>query len=201
MGSSILDVKINELIKKEFPKLKIMKKSDSWFMRFIGFFIQIFNKDFDNYVVSMPPYRIFVNDKKTWWGTLAHEYVHCCDFRDRPFRYIFGYGFPQILAPLAFVGLIGLIWTPWAWLSLALLLTLIPFPSPGRVRDEARGYAMTRLCYQLQFGKELDVEAFKDQFVGWSYYRMSWNWKKARQEILNVSLDDLPYQKIKAFFE
>jgi hypothetical protein len=56
-------------------------------------------------------------------------------------------------------------------------LAAIPWPSVWRTKLEKRGYAMTMAVHYWLTG---DIsaklkESIKGYFVGWSYYKMSWN--------------------------
>lgn len=69
----------------------------------------------------------------------------------------------------------------WAsgWASIAFLvgfLLLAPWPAPGRVYWERRGYAMSLMLYRLNFGHVPQIlrESVGRAFYGPPYYYMSW---------------------------
>lgn len=112
---------------------------------------------------------------------LNHELKHIEDSRTilgppwlSSIVYVVGYLFPQVLAPLSFL---GLVWWPFWLFGLALL----PWPAPFRVWVEVRGYEAT-LSTHLEEGE--DEQSLRDryrpfllnQFTGWPYYRMALPW-------------------------
>ena len=85
-----------------------------------------------------------------------------------------------VLAGLAVVTSAALaIWTS-GWASVAFLagcLLLAPWPAPGRVYWERRGYAMSLLVYRATFGHVPQIlrNSTGRSFYGPSYYYMSWS--------------------------
>lgn len=84
---------------------------------------------------------------------------------------------------VAFLGVVGssalAIWTS-GWAAVAFFsgfVLLAPWPSPGRVHWERRGYAMSLMIYQAVFGQvpQLLRESVDRSFVGPTYYFMSWD--------------------------
>jgi len=80
---------------------------------------------------------------------------------------------------LTLVGSCALAITTSGWASVALLVglaLLAPWPAPGRVHWERRGYAMTLACFQWMFGNvpQLLRESVCRSFTGPFYFFMSW---------------------------
>jgi len=127
----------------------------------------------------------------SFWRTLLHELIHVHDQKAiGEVRYTVGYGGALwgLLAPL---GLVGTIWTPWAWFAALGLVCAAPWPAPGRARVELRGFRMTFAAYSL--GRPLrssDKDWFRELFLGWPYYRMVWSerwitveWDRIRTDV------------------
>lgn len=165
-----------DLIHAEYPNLKIVDRHEAPFAKLMEPIFKMIG--WERFVFTIPPWRMFLTPS-TSWRTIAHEYVHVWDFKRAPVRYALAYTFPRNLALLAPLGLIGLIWTPWAWLSLLMLLSLAPWPSPGRVHYEGRAYEMSRLAATWETGRDVDREIYRKYFTGLAYYFMSWGdgWK------------------------
>lgn len=77
------------------------------------------------------------------------------------------------------------------WLSLLLLASLVllaPWPSPGRVHWELRGYTMQLALRQWITGSVPDemVDNILKEFTGSNYYFMSWSPASMRKQILDV---------------
>ena len=93
-------------------------------------------------------------------------------------------------------------------LVLAVLSTL-PWPSPGRIKLEKRGYAMTMAVHYWLTGEitpKLKQE-IKIYFVGWPYYKMSWSptsidtWLDATEQAIKSGtlIDNLIYSDVLQF--
>lgn len=94
-----------------------------------------------------------------------------------------------LAASVSLIGSIALaIWTS-GWATLALLLGflfLAPWPAPGRVHWEQRGYAMTLAFYRWTFGYVPQIlrDSIQRSFLDSSYFFMSWR-KAAIQQWVN----------------
>jgi len=152
--------------------------------------------------------------------TVLHEMTHVYDRKKHGVRFTIGYAMPQMLAVLAlplllisvllvlvaptrstaWVGLlVGLIasvalsvWLcPWLLLTAVSLLALAPWPSPWRVRWERRGYQMSMAVSYWMRGQIVHTPSwFVEQFVGWAYYRMSWD-RKGMLKTLREDAEDV----------
>lgn len=114
-------------------------------------------------------------------GILAHEVKHIKDHeKTGSIISILGYMFPQILVPLALLGL----FINWYVAVIALVILLLPWPAPGRKNLELNGYIMS-----LFFGNEImkedgfnaeertkklleAVEVYNKYFTSFDYYMM-----------------------------
>jgi len=95
---------------------------------------------------------------------------------------ILGNGSRAIFLSIFLVGVaallgLALILTGWRSLTLLGMLALIPWPAYWRVKYELRGYAMTLAVVRWIFGSVPDDfnRSIVGQFVGFNYYRMSWD--------------------------
>jgi hypothetical protein len=125
------------------------------------------------------PIQTFGTGKISDLATINHEVQHVKDaIALGPLAWAAMYLFPQILAPLALLGFFN----PTLWVF---LLALLPWPAPGRVWAEVRGYAMslvTRSTMGLPVTTE-HIENLREKFTGWHYYRMAWRWKPVHDAI------------------
>lgn len=140
-----------------------------------------------------------IGDGKKWrneyndYATLFHEGKHIDDEEALPVPgflkglvWTLGYLFPQWLA----LGALGAFWSPWFLLCIGFLA---PWPAPFRVMIEQRGYgasfeAWYKMGHILPQAGSVRLNKLLDKtFVGWGYYRMSWN----REKVKNWLLDHL----------
>lgn len=68
-------------------------------------------------------------------------------------------------------------WVAGLIFALLLVAAVAPFPAPWRVQSELRGYAMTMACTYWRTGEipAVLMAHIHSQFVGWNYYKMSWD--------------------------
>lgn len=94
------------------------------------------------------------------------------------------------------------------WASVAFFLglaLLAPWPAPGRVHWERRGYAMNLIIFQALYGFVPQVlrDAVSRSFVGSEYYFMSWSNTSTATWIEGVisgeKPDDVPYRVVADF--
>lgn len=121
------------------------------------------------------------------WDTFAHEGVHMRDSKRWPVWYELSYLFPQCLGALAFVAIAGIWWRPALWF-LVFLVALLPWPAPGRVFWERRGYLMSIVCAILERGTLwVQSPAFQewmaDHYTTGDYYWMHRFWPGARARV------------------
>jgi hypothetical protein len=118
------------------------------------------------------------------WDTLAHEGVHAYDDR-HSVPYKATYLLPQLLAVLAVFSVLAWPLSSWWLLNLGWLLALAPWPSPGRVHWERRGYLMSMVCDVVRYGEAYvrspAYQAHRAQtYTGGSYWFMAWGKAKVR---------------------
>jgi len=168
------------------PGFRIAWKNESTFQKLVGLFAKPFNPDYcTKYTTTIgstvyfPSRQFYELDPRRSFAILAHERVHLLDSKKHPFWFPVSYAFPQILfLPLVVMGVVLAFFVGW-WSLLAFglaLVTLGPWPAPGRVHWEQRGYAMSMACAFWLFGGILSFqkESIRKQFLGWAYFRMSW---------------------------
>jgi len=180
---------------------KIVHKENSKLMRFLGFFVRIFNKKFAEYgttignTIYLP--RAFLANPDEHYnvvGLIAHEVVHIRDQkRLTSTPYVFLYLFPQILAPLCLLSLLAIWFSSWWLLSLLALGLLSPIPAPGRVYIEKRGYLMT-LAIAQWLNRDILPLVIK-QFTGNGYYFMGAGSGKALTRWFKDKLVDISYEQ------
>lgn len=165
-----------------YVSFKIRCKDDSKLMRFLGFFVRIFNKRFNKYATTIGstiylPKILYGNPHENQIPLIAHEVVH---LRDRKrlttFFYRILYLSPQILAVFSLLSLLAIWFSNWWLLCLLALGLLSPLPAPGRVYIEKRGYLMSlaSIYWMYNDGKLVQDLRFRyvKQFTNHSYYFM-----------------------------
>lgn len=174
----------------EYPGFQVRVKEDSKLMSILG--ALLFWIPFANYATTIGskvyiPRRWFDDAEAgttEWpWRVLAHEIVHVHDKQKMPLG-IFGFSvvylFPQVLAVLALLSLLGFaLGAEWAW-TLLFLLFLAPIPAVGRAWAEKRGYAMSMAANYWANGHILlgAQDGIVAKFTGPDYYFM-WPFKKS----------------------
>ena len=112
------------------------------------------------------------------WETTAHEGVHAIDDR-ATWHYKLSYLFPLPLFLLTTLAFLAIPLSSWWLLNLGWLLALAPWPAPGRVHWERRGYTMSTICNILQYGEGYVsspkyLEWYASHFTGGDYWFMVW---------------------------
>jgi hypothetical protein len=182
-----------EMAKTRYPGFQVRVKEESWLMKVLAK-ILFFNKRFMTGYVTTVGDKIYVPRDRvsdfSLWQVLVHEYTHVYDKNRADFGMLgfgFWYLFPQILGVVALLCWIPalIFWEPaWLWGLLTLLLAA-PLPSPGRMKYEMRGYAMSMAVNYWRYGSVLDTTKrwIEEKFTGPDYYFM-WPFKKmVRDEI------------------
>lgn len=185
--------RIIEVIQEDFPEFHIAAKEDVWHQRLIGylmFWMWRWPKDEEtgkrkwsslfmtNFTTTIG-YGMFVSSiniltHRRYWWTIAHEYIHIWDMRRlSSVPYSLFYLFPQFL-PLFALFAIGAFWVPSMKWFLVFLVFGLPWPSPGRMYLEWRGYTMSLACRYWDTGKisHDDLSYYIDHFTGADYYFM-----------------------------
>ena len=162
----------NELIKLE-PKFKIKYKSESLFMKILGW-LMFFNPTFmTGFITTIGKTVYFPHPDKLknqsgfhYIGTLAHEFRHVYDNKKWSIGFPLIYMLPQILAILSLFSILA-IWFSLSWLlCLSFLLFLTPIPSPGRKLIEFNGYTMSLFMYnEFMKNSEINEETRKEKLL------------------------------------
>lgn len=150
---------------KEIPSCKVVRKSDSKFMRFLNFFVGMFNKNFMNSYTTTIFRTIYVpddfplRDADQQYSTLRHEMQHLRQFRSWPFK--------SLAKP-------GLWWINALIMAFCYTLVL-PVWWTFRAHFEKAGYTQT-LLVEYELGKLQDTERWVnwlvETFAGPSYLYM-----------------------------
>lgn len=178
------------------PGFRIAWKDESAFQKLVGWFAKLFNPDYmSRYTTTLgstvwfPSKSFYEKDPAHSFAILAHERVHLLDSKALPVWFQFSYGLPQLLAlPLLVAGVVLAFFVGW-WSLFAFglaLASLGPWPAPWRTHWEQRGYAMSLACAFWLTG-DISPErkdGIRKQFLGWAYFRMSWN-----EKAINTWLD------------
>lgn len=141
---------VTEVSQKHNQKVKVLRKSESWLMRAIGFILKPFNPTFMEQYITTIGATIYVSDNFLASGemevldVMAHETQHVIDFTKNRLLFVLGYLFPQCLALLALLSVFAFL-NPWMLLCLLFLLFLAPIPAPFRYKFEVNGYRTTIL--------------------------------------------------------
>lgn len=179
---------ILHIIKQQRPSASVIWKGESTLHRLIGK-VMFFNSAYmTSYTTTIGgemafPRKDFATDNlQHSEEVLAHEGVHAIDDAKHPVLFKLGYLFPQILAVLAALSVVGIWWRPALWALLALLFAA-PLPAPFRVWAEMRGYQMTMAMWVWRYSDgapvsaknhtyDLLVDHVVKQFTSGSYYWM-----------------------------
>jgi len=204
-----------EKIKQRHPGFEIRFKDEplpAW-LRLVFWFQGLITKGFwGTYTTTVgqhvyfPTREFYEENKILAFMILAHEFVHIHDAAEvGQVGFTFRYLFPQVLAPFALLGLLGMAWWPLAFLLL-FVVALVPWPAPWRVKYEKRGYKMSILVRAL-LGYGTDTEYYVKQFTSRQYYWMSWDedgirkWvndqvHSAQAQLAGIETLDRPYQDV-----
>jgi hypothetical protein len=171
------------------PGFKLDWKDKSSFQKLLGAIMKPFNPNFmTSYTTTFypkvwfPTQAGYESDPARSFTTLAHERVHLLDTMASPLGFRLSYIYPQVLAvPLLLAGAaLAFFFGLWSLIAFGLgLACLAPWPSPGRVRLEQRGYAMSMavvfwLTGEIPFARK---DSIRKQFLSMAYYKMSWDAK------------------------
>ena len=180
-------------LRKAQPALKLAVKSDSRLFRFLSWPSRVFLG------VDILRHTVTTLGTTVWWphepdltnvndlATLYHEFVHVCDYRRHPVKFVLAYAFPQNLAVLALLAVGGIWWAPMLW-NLVWLAALLPWPAPGRAWAERRGYTASLAAYVALVGAQnISVQALIRIFTGGLYYRMVWRQSTVKRWFYPVS--------------
>ena len=201
------------LLARSFIPFKIRCNEDSKLMRFLGFFVKIFNSKWEQYTTTYMntiyfPRILFDNPYVHQITLFAHETIHLRD-RKRLTPPIYGslYLSPQILVVLSFLSLLAIWFSNWWLLSLLALGFVCPIPSPGRVYLEKRAYLMSMaallwLYNDIEYVENM-VPRYVKQFTGKFYYYMgAWSEDKLarwfRTQLAGIQYGKYPDEFFKA---
>lgn len=168
-----LSTKLLIHIKKNIDGFEVVKKQESSLMRFLEK-VLFFNKAFmKRYITTIYP-KVYVPEERfhnigsiSYISTMAHEYVHLKDEKKMGLLFKFLYLSPQIFSLFALLSL----WNPWFLLS---LLFLLPWPSPGRMWLEFRGYRMSLAVHHWldTADEQIFIDHYVTHFTSSNYYWM-----------------------------
>lgn len=182
--------KVLELYRKH--NMRLVLKTNSYFMKVIGVLIWVFNPRFKEYTTTVGstvyfPDQIRVNNTDYLAKISGHEARHVFQLRELQEKYtkpvgsmLFSlkYSFPENLAVLSLFAVLA-IWFSNFWiLALAFIIPLLitPFiPSPFRADYEVEGYTNNVLywCYyNNRKPSEYSYDWIVDQFSGANYLFM-----------------------------
>jgi hypothetical protein len=199
-----------QLVKQTIPGFEIRYKNEAWSSKVIAALVWLFNRDYlTRYTTTRYP-RVYFPSKKfvsdsptTAFKILMHEFVHLWDRKTQGwFRFTIGYAFPQILAVVFLLILVGALVAPtpgpaaWIkWLSVGIgavgfFVSVLPLPASWRTRAELRGYAMNLAVNFWRYGSinNSTLEWIVEHFTGWPYFKM-WPYENdARRRLVNLKL-------------
>jgi hypothetical protein len=183
-----------DLCHAEVEDFRVKFKTHSTFMKFLNFFVQIFNSRFMTSFTTVIGSTVYFSSEEkllafqdAYAEVLAHELRHMMDRKKYgTVLYTLMYLSPQIFALLAVLA-IGAIWNSWFLLALLFLLLLAPIPAYGRKHIEMRGYEMSLAVIFWRTGRinEEDIERVASHFVSANYYFM-WPFKTQVMHELTV---------------
>lgn len=166
------------LIRRSSPTIKLRVKEDCLWLSVLAFFIYPFHPRFMNTPMLLGdtiylPKSIIVSP--SCWRVLLHQSVHIFDMAMLgKYKFTFAYLWPQILAILSLLGLLGFLYK-YLWILSAFVLLLYPLPSQTRLNIERRGYTMTLLLTWYLSKEEFQyaLKHIKESFTGSKYYYMA----------------------------
>jgi hypothetical protein len=209
--------KMMRLCEREIPGFQVKFKDQSKLMKFLNFFVRIFNKRFMTSYTTVIGSTVYFSSEQYFYGrqeqcaeTLAHELVHMTDrMKHGSVRFMLMYMSPQIFAVLALLAF-GAFWNLWFLLALLLLACLAPLPSGGRRDLELRGYTMSMAVWFWKSGRlvDEDFEFVCEKFTGPDYYFMWPNkgliMRMIKEQASNIRsgsvLQDPLFRKVHAVF-
>jgi hypothetical protein len=168
------------------PGFQLGWKDQSRTQKFLGWAAKLFNPEYlSRYTTTVypkvwfPTQAFYEKDPTHSFVILAHERAHLLDTKASPVWFRFSYAAPQILVlPLLLLGVVLAFLVGWWALPLFVLALacLGPWPAPGRVHWEERGYAMTMATTFWLTGNIPSPmkDSIRNQFLGMAYFRMAW---------------------------
>lgn len=182
---------IMNLLKDRKLDGKIVKKSDSLFMKLCAIPLYPFNRRFMTGYSTAIPFlgRVYVSqdsDKQRLWRTMAHETAHLFQGEEGQLKFALSYLFPQTLSLVALGAILAIWWAAAIWFLLALVF-LLPWPAEPRRRYEQDAYVVTMACDKLlgiDIEKEEYVERMIKNYTGWGYYKPVWRRKTIAERVL-----------------
>ena len=194
----------DELSKKH--AFQIAYKNESDFMKLIGK-LMFFNPQFMtkyittiNGMVYFPSAEFVAIHAPALRSVLAHEFYHIWDAqRTGSILWHMLWLMPQLLAPLAMLALLALVWPPALWMLMALVF-LLPWPAYWRKKYELGGYTMSLFVLNEQLKdwgldevtrrNELiqTADTMDQQFRGAYYYFM---WPFGVRKALQSTIDPI----------
>lgn len=116
-----------DTIREHIPEFEVAYKNESKTMKLLGFLTYPFNDAFLTrftttwgWTVYFPTVEQYVNNPEPRLRTLAHEFVHLYDTKDKGFWFKLSYALPQAFALIPLMVFAGMCW-PHPW------LLLVPF--------------------------------------------------------------------------
>ena len=152
----------------EFPKFKLVEKEQSNFMKFLNFFVQLWNSEFLTKYTTVLGYKVYmpkaITDSDMGYEILRHEAVHMRQ------------------------------WRKW-WILQPITYAILPIGPSFRAYWEFQGYVESMRALKFLGWPITDayIEAIAKQFYG-SAYLFMWPFpnhirnklKEARDKILNL---------------
>lgn len=183
-----------ELVRKKWPKVRVVEKESSRLMKVIGWFLYVtcINKDFFDYITTIHwviywPKDLPIGDSEAF-RILNHELKHVHQYKTYGILYDFAYMLWPILSPLAFLSFLAFV-DLYHLFWLLFLLTWIPIPYTFRALFEAqavavemvtmdmpdafaRGYFKSRAKYMFSTNKYfyMATESWAEKLM-WKYYK------------------------------
>jgi hypothetical protein len=178
-------------IKERVPSFEIRYKDESWFMKILGYAMWLFNRQFMTRFTTTIGTKVYFPSRaaveanpRSYWKTLAHEYVHILDSEKQKFWFTVSYLLPQLMGVVALLAFGAFVWPKLLW-ALVALVFFAPWPSPWRSKWELRGYTMSLAVNYWRYGhvSESTKAWIGSHFWGWNYYKMAWGKARVRKNI------------------
>lgn len=192
---------LDDVGKKYGKNIQVLPKNSSKLMQAIGWLFRVtkISPDFmEEYITTIGetiyvPDAILANpDVESLLRVIVHEVVHVADsnrLSSPLFKFL--YLFPQSLAPLALISLLGFWKTGFLW-CLFFLLALAPLPAPFRYWFELRAYR-TQLLFVIKednagLTELADTYTWITEQMTTSLYYFTWPFPKAvHKDLENTS--------------
>jgi len=158
-----------EIAKKQFPKLSIKYKNESYLMKLLGM-VLFFNRGFGSkYITTIgntiyfPSKQFIENNETSSIIVLCHELVHIKQ-KQSVDLFELEYLFPQVISLFSLFAFFNIYF-------LLFLLFLLPIPSITRFMFEYEAYLVTIYC-KKKLNLNYNIENIIKQFTGPDYYFM-----------------------------